>query len=148
VSRFAAVVVLALCLATPAAAGKDDGPPASAFARAVGAWRGRDAAGVVAAMPAQARLSLSLDGSGGGRINAAPTRENARAILEGYFERLGSVTLEDVTPASARARTRAYDYGYRPRGGDAKTTRLSFTLVPVEGGGWGLAGVEERPRPR
>jgi hypothetical protein len=146
--RFASALLLALALPSPVAAKGAEGPSAAAFARAVGAWRARDASGVVAAMPPDARLSLSLDGSGAGRINAAPTRENARAILERYFERLDAVSLKDVTPASARARTRAYDYGYRPRGDDAKATRLSFTLVPVEGGAWALAGVEERPRPR
>jgi hypothetical protein len=141
------VVLAALAPSTPAAAGKE-GPPASAFAAAVDAWKSRDAAGVVARMQRGGRLSLVLDGAGGGRINATPTQENAQAILKGYFERIDAVTLKDVTPAEARSKTRAYDYGYRPRGGETKATRLSFTLTAVDGGGWALVGVEERPRPR
>jgi hypothetical protein len=144
----AVLLCAALAALSPAAlAGKDDGPTAAAFTEVVRAWRARDAAGVVARMPKDARLTLVLDGAGGGRINATPTRENAQALLKGYFERVDAVSLKDVTPADARSKTRAFDYGYRPRGGEAKATRLSFTLVAVEGG-WALAGVEERPRPR
>jgi hypothetical protein len=74
------------------------------------------------------------------------TRVHAEAILEGYFEDVDRVSLRDVTPPEDRGSTRTYDYSYRPRGGEACTTRLSFTLAPARDGGFALVSVEERPR--
>jgi hypothetical protein len=136
-----------LAALAPATAG-DDGPPATAFSKVVAAWQARDAAGVVAQMGKDEKLQLKLDDVGNGRINAHTTREQAQAILKGYFERVESASLKDVTPPGARPKVRTFDYGYRPRGGQARTTRLSFTLKDVEKGSWTLSGVEERPRPR
>jgi hypothetical protein len=137
---------LLLALLAPAVAG-GEGPPASAFSKAVSAWQRRDAAGVVGEVREGERVRLSLSDVGNGRINGQPTREQAQVMLKGYFERVEGVSLKDVTPADQRPTTRTFDYGYRPRGGQARTTRLSFTLTKFEGGTWALSGVEERPRP-
>jgi hypothetical protein len=140
-----ASALLAVAL-SPAVAG-GEGPPASAFSKVVGAWQRRDAAGVVAEMGKGDRLKVSLEDVGNGKINIHTTREHAQATLKGYFERIESVTLKDVTPPEQRPMARTFDYSYRPRGGQARTTRLSFTLTQFQGGAWALSGVEERPRP-
>jgi hypothetical protein len=138
-----ALLVAAL---SPAVAG-GEGPPASAFSKAVGAWQRRDAAGVVAEMGKDELLKLVLDDVGNGRINVKAPRDQAQATLAKHFERIEGVSLKDVTPAGERPKARTFDYGYRPRGGQARTTRLSFTLTQFQGGAWALTGVEERPRP-
>ena len=140
----AAGALLALC--SPARAGEPAGPAPSDFAPAVSAWQTRSAAQVRRLVPEKERLSLDLEGTGDGRVAGRPTRENAEAILKEYFAKLDSATLKDVTPADSKSLTRTFDYTYRPTGAEARTTRLSFTLVALKDGGYGLVGVEERPR--
>jgi hypothetical protein len=137
--------IAALGAAGLAGAGDDAAPGSDAFAGVVKAWPARDAAAVVALMPGEGRLQLSLEGAGGAKISGRFPKENAQAILKRYFEQIESARLKDATPADAKTFTRQYDYAYRPRGADERTTRLSFTLQRA-GEGYALIAAEERPK--
>ncbi len=134
--------------ARPGLAGRNDnGPGAAQFAPAVRAWQSKSAKAVAALVPGDGRLSISLEGTGSGRVTGRPTREQAEAVLKGYFDRVEGAALKDVTPEDARAFTRTYDYTYRPRGAAERTTRLSLTLqTAADGAGYVLVAVEERVR--
>lgn len=142
----AACVAAAGLLGPVGAAAEDAGPPAQAFAPVVGAWSARDAAGVAAHVPDRGRVSIDLLDTGRGRVTGRVTRVHAEAILKDLFKDLDRVSLRDVTPPDDRGSTRTYDYAYQPRGGEPRTTRLSFTMVPGREGGWALVGIEERLR--
>ena len=150
--RVVLACVLLLGAALPAGAdkgkGKGGGPSAAAFEGVAAAWARRDAAGVVALVEAgeHARLRIRLLDVGTGELDANASRAQAHAILKGYFERVEAVSLKDVDGAEERKKTRQFEYRCRPRGKEARTTRLSFTLRQAEGGSWTLERVEERPR--
>lgn len=129
------------------ARGADSGPTAADFDGVVSAWRARDAKRVASFVPADARLVLYLDGSGGGPVTGRASRDNAETILTDYFDGLKGVTLVDVTPADSRLTSRVYDYTYKPKDGDRKTTSLTFTLRALSQGGYALLEVSERKRP-
>ena len=118
----------------------------SNFAGAVSAWQSRNASSVRQLIPNKQRLTLDLEGTGEGRVTGRPTAENAEAVLKDYFSKVDEATLKDVTSADSKTFTRTYDYTYRPTGAAVRTTRLSFTLTPLKNGGYGLVGVEERPK--
>jgi hypothetical protein len=150
-ARAAAALVVAFAAASglPAVAAPAgaEPPTRASFSSAVSAWQGESAHGVAVLVPAEGRLSLSLLGSGSGAVTARATRDQAEAILKGYFDRIEGVSLRDATPPDARTYTRVYDYAYRPRGGAEKATRLSFTLQQAaDGAGFVLVAVEERLR--
>lgn len=144
----ATLLVLAISTLAPArtVAGGDEAPGASDYAGAVSAWQSRNASAVRRLIPEKGRLTLDLEGTSGDRVTGRPTAENAEAVLKEYFAKLDSATLKDVTAADLHGFTRTYDYTYRPTGAAAKTTRLTFTLTAQKGGGYGLVGVEERPK--
>ena len=144
--------ILALCaIATPAVPtaygrGEEAGPSAAEFDGVVSAWRARDATRVAGFVPADARVALSLDGSGSGPVTGRASRENAERILLDYFDGIQGVALVDVTPAESRLSSRVYDYTYKPKGGDRKTTSLTLTLRALPKGGYALLEVAERKR--
>jgi hypothetical protein len=139
-------VAAALAFGPAGATAEDDGPPVEAFAPVVAAWSARDAAGVAAQVPDRGRVSIDLLDAGRGRVTGRVTRVHAEAILKDTFKDVDRVSLRDVTPPGDRGSTRTYDYAYQPRGGEARTTRLSFTMVAGRAGGWALVGIEERLR--
>ena len=142
----AAILALALATGVRSVVADDAAPAAAAFAPVVRAWQSRDAKAVTALILADGRLSLSLEGYGAGRIVGRPTKENAQAILKGYFEKIESASLKDATAPEAKTFTRQYDYTYRPRGADERTTRLSFTLQKADDASFALIAAEERPK--
>jgi hypothetical protein len=95
------------------------------------------------------RLDLSLFGSGDRAVSGRFSRENAEKALQKYFEALDRARLEDKTPSTTpTAPTRSYDYAYRPRGGQERTTRLALTLAADGEGRWWLVAATERQRPK
>ena len=152
--RVAAAAIALACGAVLAGGARDGvagrnetGPGAAQFAPTVRAWQAKSAKGVSALVPADGRLSISLEGTGSGRVTGRTTREQAEAVLKGYFERVEGAALKDATPEDSRAFTRLYEYTYRPRGAAERTPRLSFTLqTAADGAGYVLVAVEERVR--
>jgi hypothetical protein len=141
----AGLAVAAILVAPRSAVAGADAPAASDFASVVSGWQRRSAASLRDAIPDGARLRLDLLGTGDGRVAGQPTAEQAEAVLVEYFGRVDSAGLADVT-GDVRAWTRTYDYTYRPTGAVERTTRLSFTLTALRGGGYGLVAVVERAK--
>jgi hypothetical protein len=115
------------------------------------AWRAKDPDLVVGQIDPAERGSVRLALLGDPPIVGSFGRGQARQTLKGYFESVrGAVLLSDVTtPESRRAvpATRIFDYTYRREGRDPVTTRLEVSLKQAAGG-WVLASVIEKPRPR
>jgi hypothetical protein len=141
---------LGLALAPAAQGGERTGPSVADFSPVVSAWKARDATSAAAAVPEKAgRLDVSLFGTGDGRVAGRYTRRTAETELERYFSGLDRAALVDVTPSSSpRTATRTYDYTYRPKGGESRTTRLAITLEGDGDGRWWFAKVAESARPR
>jgi hypothetical protein len=128
-----------------AVAGGDAAPAASDFARVVNGWQSRSATSVRAEVPKDGRLRIDLLGTGDGRVTGQPTAEQAEAVLQDYFSHLDSASLVDAS-GDSKGFSRTYDYTYRPTGGTARTTRLTFTLTALASGGYGLSAVVERAK--
>jgi hypothetical protein len=116
----------------------------------IAAWKARDARTAAEAVPERdGRLDVWLLGTGEGRVSGRYTRKTAETELGKYFAGIDRASLVDVTPNSTpRTVTRTYDYTYRPRGGEARTTRLAITLADDGEGAWWFAKVAESTRPR
>jgi hypothetical protein len=147
------LAALVLCLsAAPETVrgGEQTGPTAASFTPIVAAWKARDAETTAAAVPEKdGRLDVSLFGAGDGKVAGRYTRKTAETELGKYFAGLDKASLTDVTPSSTpRSATRTYDYTYRPKGGESKTTRLAITLADDGDGKWWFAKVAESARPR
>jgi hypothetical protein len=142
-----ALLALASALAPlrSAGAGGDAAPAASDFATVVNAWQARSASSVRAEVPKDGRLRIDLIGTGDGRVTGQPSAEQAEAVLEDYFSHLDSASLVDAS-GDSKGFSRTYDYTYRPTGGTARTTRLTFTLTALRAGGYGLSAVVERAK--
>lgn len=152
VRAFAAAVLVGTAMAGgyEATGGEPSGPTADHFRPCVKAWEARDAAGVAQCVrEKEGRVDLDLTGARDKPVKGRYTRESAERALSRYFETIEKARLEDKTPASTpNATTRTYDYSYRPKDGEERTTRLSITLEAHSDGHFCLVAVSERPKPK
>ena len=149
--RLALLIVAFLALLGPQPALADDllrTPGAkNQYKNIVAAWVKRDAAGLVAYVPKQGRLTLQL-------LNppAAGTFQRAQAqrTLQKYFRGVDAVALKDVTKPNRRSPknylTRVYEYTYRPRGHDPVKTHLLIMMKGDGRGNWTLHSISESQR--
>ncbi len=147
----AGLVALVATGASPAAVGGEpQGPGVDQFRPCAKAWEGRDAAGVAQCVREKdGRVDVSLLGARDKPVSGRYTRESLERALSRYFDAIEKVRLEDKTPTSTpNASTRTYDYSYRPKDGEERTTRLTITLAADGDGRFCLVALSERPRPK
>jgi hypothetical protein len=114
------------------------------FARVQKAFESRSADSVVACMPADGTLTLTLLGIQG--RSDPMKREQALKVLKTYFGLVTSPTLKAKEGQPADALLRTYDYTRRLKQGDPATTRLTITLKKDAAGVLRLHSVVETAR--